>query len=529
MKKKILIFGITLTLFSFLFCSCVKEEFNMDNVTSTDWNPNFAGHLINSHLTMWDIMNDFDSTNLLVIDSTHFIYLVYEDTVFSEKAENLISINNQSVSLNNPLPLGAYNGDISFEFDHFLDLGYNDPDISLDSLMLKSGIMSISMFSDLSYPATVEVSIPGSTQNGMPFSKTFNYTSSGVTNNYNLDNSKIIFNPAQNRIPIHFKVTVHGNGAANNSTYVNFTLNLNDAKFQFLFGYLGQIGINLNHDTVSVRVYNNAFGGTAYWEDPRLYINIYNGWGLPIRSNVDYLEAKQTTHPFSSVVISGSGIISPWDINYPTQVGQVAKSSITLNKNNSNINDALNITPQLILALISGSSNPNGNVVKNFVEDKSLLAVEAKLELPFYGKANGFTLQDTIDFTFGTNIKNIEWILFKINVTNMFPIDAIVQLYFCDSNNNIVDSLLNPVDQLIVGAQPGAAPDYIVKNPAKKIVSQKITKDKIGNLGKTKKIVINAKLNTYNNASQLVKIYSYYYLDVQLSTSVQTSFNSSEL
>ena len=102
---------------------------------------------------MWDIMNDFDSTDLLV-DSTHFIYLVYEDTVFSENAENLISINDQSVSLNNPLPLGVYNGDIIFEFDHFLDLGYNDPDISLDSLMLKSGIMSLSMFSDLSYPAT---------------------------------------------------------------------------------------------------------------------------------------------------------------------------------------------------------------------------------------------------------------------------------------------------------------------------------------------------------------------------------------
>ena len=53
---------------------------------------------------MWDIMNDYDSTNLLVIDSTHFVYLVYEDTVYSETAENLISINNQSVTLNNALP-----------------------------------------------------------------------------------------------------------------------------------------------------------------------------------------------------------------------------------------------------------------------------------------------------------------------------------------------------------------------------------------------------------------------------------------
>ena len=76
---------------------------------------------------------------------------------------------------------------------------------------------------------------------------------------------------------------------------------------------------------------------------------------------------------------------------------------------------------------------------------------------------------------------------------------------------------------------PGAAPDYIVKNPTNKIVSQKIANDRMGNLEKTKKIIVNAKLNTYNNASQLVKIYSYYYLNVQFSTMVQTSFNSSEL
>lgn len=529
MKKKILIFGIALALFSSLFYSCVKEEFNFDNITDTDWDPNFAGHIINSHLTMWDIMNNYDSTDLLVIDSTHFVYLVYEDTVYSETAENLISINNQSVTLNNALPLGNYNGDIVFEFDHFLDLAYNDPAISLDSMILKTGTLEISMFSDLSYPATLEVSIPGSTQNGLPFSKVLNYTSSGSSNINNLDNSKIVFNPTQNRIPLHFKLTVHGNGAANNSTYANFTLRLNNPKYKFLFGYLGQIGVNLNHDTVSVRIYNNAFDGTVQWEDPRLYVNIYNGWGLPVRSNVDYLEAKQTKPPFSSVPISGSGIISPWDLNYPTQIGQVAKSSIALNKNNSNINDALNITPQLILALISGTTNPNGNVVKNFVEDNSLLAIEAKLELPFYGKAKGFTLRDTIDFSFGKDLKNIEWILFKINVTNLFPVDGLIQLYFCDSANVRVDSLLKPMDQLIIAAQPGPAPDYIVKTPTKKFVSQTIGKDRMGNLEKTKKFVVEAKLDTYNNATQLVKIYSYYYLDVQLSTRVQTSFNSSEL
>ena len=111
----------------------------------------------------------------------------------------------------------------------------------------------------------------------------------------------------------------------------------------------------------------------------------------------------------------------------------------------------------------------------------------------------------------------------------MFPIDGTVQLYFCDSLNNRLDSLLNPVDQILMSATPGPGPDYIVSSPVAKTVSQTIGGTRIGNLENTKKIVITAWLDTYNAGTQLVKIYSYYKLDVRLSAQAQLKFNSSEI
>ena len=81
----------------------------------------------------------------------------------------------------------------------------------------------------------------------------------------------------------------------------------------------------------------------------------------------------------------------------------------------------------------------------------------------------------------------------------------------------------------MLSAVPGPAPDYKVTSPVAKTVSQRIEGARIGNLENTRKIVVTAKLDTYGGGTQLVKIYSYYKLDVRLSAQAQLKFNSSEL
>ena len=532
MKYLFIVLISLLFMSSFFLSSCVKEEFDMDTISATNWNPNGAAPLINSDLDMWDILKDYDSTDLLIIDSNQFVYLVYEDTVYSETAENLINIPDQAFNYSDNLtiPGGALTGNFtasySFDYDFTLPGG-----TELDTMVLKGGTLSMTLNSDLNYPATIILSIPNATQNGLPYKDTLTIAGPSATINSDLTNTTLIFDIANpNRLTIDYEVIVAGNGNPNNSPYsLSFDMNFSNLQFKRLYGYLGQLNLSMNNDTIGIKIYNNNIEGFVNWEDPKLYLNVYNSMGMPIRSTIDYLASVRTNTPPSIVAITGAGIPNPWDINYPTSLGQSSVTTLLLNKGNSNIDQALNITPQKILALLSGQTNPSGNIgLKNFVEDDSQVAVEAKLELPFYGSANGFILQDTFDLSMGEDLSNVEWILFKLYTRNGFPIDGNLQLYFCDSLWNTIDSLLNPFEQTLVAAAPGSAPDYIVTNPVEKLIVQTISGTRVQNLELCDHIIVRARLDTYNNGSQLVKIYSYYRLAIRLSAQVQFKFNSNE-
>lgn len=533
MKGKLHLFYGVFVLLSLFISSCVKEEFDMDKAKAVNWNPNAAAPLINSSLTLWDVLADYDSTDLLVIDSNQFVYLVYEDTVYSQSAEELITITDQSLNYsdNMTIPGGALSGDYStsYSYDYDFSLGGG---MELDSLLLKQGLMNLSLNSDLNYPATIILTIPSATQNGVPYTDTLQYSGSASGISRSLIGTKLVFDNSvvDNRLTINFAITVHGNGSPNNSPYfMNFTMGFSNMNFKFMYGYLGSFGLSMNNDTIGIRVYNNNLTGTVNWEDPRLYVNVYNGWGLPIRTTIDYLAAVRENAPASIVPVTGAGIPNPWDIAFPTNTGQVATSSFMLDKSNSNIDAGLNITPQRILALVSGNTNPNGNVVKNFVEDVSRMAVEAKLELPFYGTANGFILQDTFNLSMGEDLDNIDWIMFKLYTNNMFPIDGDIQLYFWDSTyTTCLDSLLNPVDRSLMAATPGPAPDYVVTSPVSKLITQTISGSRVQNFENTKHIIVRANLSTFNSGGNLVKIYSYYKLDVRLSAQVQFKFTTDD-
>lgn len=535
MKTKLLL-PILLLFAGIAMFSCVKEEYNMDTVTPTNWDPNGAAPLINSSLTLWNILEDYDSSEIFVEDGTHFLYLIYENEVFSQSAEELISIPNQNVNSSNSftIPGGAlasgatYTANYSVTYDFALPNG-----IILDSLRLKQGTLGFNISSNFNYPAVINLTIPNSTQDGLPFNHQINLSSGSGSYNLDLGNSCLVFDNSvvNNRLVIQYSITLTGNGNANNSPYdINMSESFTNMKFQSLFGYLGQNNFNLNNDTVSIEIFNSNVEGFINWEDPKIYLTINNSLGMPVRINLNTIQSVREIPPISTVTVTGPGIPIPWNIAYPSyaQIGQSLPSQIMLDKTNSNIDDALNISPQRVFALLDGQSNPAGNTVKNFVQDTSRFTVDAKVELPLYGTAHDFILQDTFDLSFGEDLSMVEWIMFRIYTNNGFPIDGSIQFYFCDSVYNRVDSLLNPFQQILQSALPGSAPDYIVTDHAEKLVETRIEKDRLSNLELTKHIIVRANLDTYSAGSQLVKIYSYYTLLVRVSAQVQFSFSTDD-
>jgi hypothetical protein len=509
--------------------SCYKERMGWENIHG-EYQPDVAAPLVHSNLTMRDILNDYDHNDLFVEDGSHFLYLIYNNRVFSQRAEDFIYIPNQylntnySFSVTGSLPYGTDAVAPPYSFN----TSFTTPNGErLDELFVKSGLMRfVISSSDMNQNATIRISIPSATLSGIPFQKDINY-SFGMTTTASLDLTgyKIVFDNSGsnvNSLAITYQVTVHGTGNPNNSPY-NFSMgeSFENLKYSKLIGDFKQHAFILNNDTVEVRINNNNFSGHIDFENPKAHFYIQNSFGMPIALNLSSFRSKSYVNPPYDVNITG--ITNPIVISYPnfSQIGDSALTQIHLDKTNSNINDAINTAPKLFIVDVAGLSNPAGGTNTNFVTDKSAFNVNMEIELPLYGKSWDFIVQDTLNVNFGIDLDNVKKIYFRINTQNAFPAEARMQVYFIDPDNIIIDSLMTPLQQVVAAAPVGPGPDYRTTTSVHKLTETMFEGERVKRLANVEKVIVKGYLNTTNcyssGSTQLVKFYSDYGLDTHIS------------
>ena len=339
---------------------------------------------------MKDLISGAD-TNVLVEDASNFLSIVYRASVFSERADEIISIENQNVNSSWTFPTGTITD--SATFNYTISTTFTSPNGErFDSIYIKSGALLFNLNGNLNHNGRLRIIIPTVKKNGMIFRKNimynYNNTLPVVTNNsYDLSGFTISFG-ADNKLNINFSITVYADANPNNSPY---TLNLNEAfqniKFHKIFGYIGKRSFSINQDSVDFDIYQNNIDGSIQLEDPKLNIYIRNAYGMPINVNFTKLDAKSSVNPPYIVSITGSGLPNPLLIQAPTfaQIGQSILTKISLSKTNSTIVQAVNMSPNYLDFLVEALSNPNGNPAtdQNFVIDSSKFEVD--INHPFTG------------------------------------------------------------------------------------------------------------------------------------------------
>jgi len=526
---------VVLLLMIILFVqSCIKkDDFNFDKLAQLPYDPNIAVPLVHSRMTIKDVLDDYDHEHVFTEDNTHFLYLIYERSVFSQKAEDLITISDQNVNTNFNFSIGTPpNGDSITTTQASTFILTTAVDESFDTMYIKAGTLNYNISGNLDHDGKIVITLPTATKNGIPFTQVIPYNYSGtlpvtINTSFNLTGYKVAFNHIglQTILPMTYSVTVYGDGTPVNPPYsITMSESFTNIKYQKLIGYLGQKTFSITNDTIFVEIFRNNIHGYYDFEDPKLHINTFNAYGLPINVNIGLIEAHSDVNTPFIVPVTGSGIPVPWTINYPSfsQMGQIATTTLLLDKNNSTIKPAINIAPQYIVGAISAQSNPSGIPTTNFVLDTSRFTVNAQLELPLWGKAWDFILQDTIAFDYqSTTPMDVEWAEFKLILDNGFPIDGKCQLYFVDSDYAVLDSLLNPFQQALVSAIPGSPPDYRVVSNTKTTTKIRWDGPRWAHLATCKHILVRAYLNTANSGTTIVKIYSDYGLDTRLGVRVQ--------
>lgn len=516
-----------------LLAGCVKDEFDYKKLKDSQINPEIAVPLVYSSLTFADILGQHPNSTITV-DSNHFCTLVYKGKLFSLRADELIEVPSQSAYQTYALTGTQINtlttiGTISFSAMQAITVS-NAANVTIDSMEFKSGTLDIAINSEFLQNGQLQITIPSLKKNGITASQTvpINYNN-GVPFNVGNPGSPVASfdltgykadltngGTTINQLKLNYTITLTQPGAApTTATSLFVNCNINQPEFKNLFGYFGQMQLAPDVDSLELSVFNNAFGmGSFTVVNPQMIFSIENSFGLPVRANITRFDAYNSNN--GNFTLSNLGIPNPLPVNSPTvnQIGQSMSTSFTLTRQNSDVYNIVSQKPQMLIYKIDALSNPSGTQQTNFVIDSSMLALNLEVDLPMYGTANDFAVQDTFDFKFD-NIDKVESMLIHSNVTNGFPIDVEMQIYFTDENFNLLDSLFIPGQVILPAALVNIATGYVI-NSSSKTTDVDMTPLKISHLNTTKKMLVRATATTLNNGTTNIKIYDFYKLNVTI-------------
>jgi len=417
------------------FAACKK----FDNISTAEWQPEVAFTLFNSTVNTSDLFENYVSSGELLIDDQQQLTLVYSGGGYAIESRDVLNL----------IP------DVSFPMiDTFMKLPYPLPaEVEIDFIRAKSGLIQITTGNTYMEPLELTFTIPEATLDGVPFSRTTTIGAASALipltpsiQAYEL--ADYVLTPESDSMIFHYSARL-----VNSDSLVILqavVVDFQDPVYSYAQGFLGTGTFYVPLDSIALDFYQYFNNGEVFFEEPQMTITARNSFGFPMRTSFNVLNAITVdgeTIPFGNQALA-DGI----DFNYPTidQIGETKETVVVIGRDNSNIE---NIIGQPVIYFeydAEVSSNPDNDLsITSFVTDSSNFYLDAEVELPLYGRVNGFTISDTFDFVeISEDFDNVNSVEFKLVTVNEFPADVELQVLFADENYNIIEKLLDPAEMV---------------------------------------------------------------------------------
>ncbi|TNE54829.1 MAG: hypothetical protein EP338_05785 [Bacteroidetes bacterium] len=528
--------GTKITLVLALLTMVACKKFEDAHFAKTAWNPNLAIPIGHAKFGVYDVLAQIDSNDLIIIDpQTGEIALVYNSEIASFSSTSIVDFGTVSetievslADLNIPAS-GSFNG--SGNTFRTEPITVNMPNgVELDSVFFKAGTMNLHLESELRHDLDVTMTFTDMKKGGPPITRTFSKQFNGTvpqTEDIAVDLADVHADFTRggitvNETQVDVVVKVTGTGEPiNGDEKLSMTMSIADAEYHYVKGYFGQQTVGQSIDSVLLRVFQNAADGTFELRNPYVNFFIENSFGFPIQINLGNLKTINVNTGVENSLLNYPTTI---DVNYPTQLGQVANTTFQLNSDNTdNLSSIISPTPKYFHYEVGATSNPaNDKGIDNFIEDDSRFVLTAEVDMPLDGLAYGFSISDTLDFSFDQETDLIDNVTFRIIVDNGFPVRVGTQLMVLDENmNKLFDVFLNPED-IVEPAKVDV--NGKVSQRVQKITDIPLSREQIDKLSKAKKVVVYGEASTtdFQNGT-MVKFYDYYDIGIKLAMQVQGS------
>ena len=475
--------------------SCIPD---IQDVKLDDWQPEVAIPLLNTQVTIQDLLDNFETGGFLEQDADNFLTVVYQGNVLSQKGEEIISLEDFSIPML-----------VSEQTIPYADLPF---DVEITKVVLKEGSFDYSLQSNFTEDMDVTIQIPSLKKDGqmLAMDMVMDYTGNGavvMNNSMDLQGYTMDFS---NGLEMKYIAKKQGNNQKEQLNNVSFSFS--NLKYSYVEGKFGQYVFSLPIDSLVLDIFNNVSNGNIYFESPRIQLNIKNSFGMPIRITSNNFTAQTLLNGQQNITTPlNAGV----DLAYPSlaEVGQYKSTAILLDKNSSNLANIIASSPTQINYEFTALANPVDVNLTGFAKDDSAFEVDVDVELPLWFRAGNFTYEKTTDFDL-SDIDQIEELEFKLITKNGLPLDTDMQLYFEDANGNVLDSLLTNNQSLLVAADVDNNGKVTASGDHTELVS--FTGARIQNIQRATKIRLKAELSTANMGATSVKLFADYESSFQL-------------
>lgn len=519
--------------------SCMKSgDFDFSKIKAIEWNPKMAVPLVSSSLTIMDIIKQKGTSSNFMIDQKGFVTLVYKDRLYSINPTSMVTIPATSFAVSHTftaLEAAAISsaGSLSIPFQTDIKITPADS-IRIDSLICSKGDLTLTITGTVNNNGYIVLSIPQAKKNGLPLNTTITPLANGTKtidlSGYKFDLTKVAGKPSTFRLNALITVTNLPAGSITAGKVINFNFLQHIESVKVLSGYFGRFILISAKRTEGLHIFNNALSqGQFSLVDPYIKFTFTNSIGVPIQLRISELRGMNTTTGQSLNLFGNPGLPNPINLISPPYIANAgAPAGISTNINTYTVNNTgtggalnkfLNIKPNSISYNFYSLTNPNGNILENFVRDSSKLVVDVEVGLPLYGYTKNLAIQDTFAFKLD-NISEAQSMLIRTIIDNEFPLEARMQVYFTDANYVRLDSLITTDPIIIPAAQITLATGELLSS-SKKISDFNYPKERINKITGTKKILVKALLSTSGTATQNIKIFNTYQLKVKLAVQAE--------
>lgn len=505
----------TFSLIAFMLAGCIDQEDY--KIKSLEANPDLALPLAFGEVSISSVLSGQDAEFIKVADDG-LVYVEYDRELFSQSILTLFELRNTTFDHAFNLPATTYPAsatDLELEtFTETIDFGLTPQE--LEEIYLKQGQLRHEVIMtpfNADFAFEIQINFPEfiNQNNSNPLNATL-VPGSGI---YPLVDHLIdMHTPNQFDVEVKLILKAHNDDVTILNTEIDLSLAFENLAFSYLRGYMGEQSVNDTiQDVLEIQAFGDALNGAEVtFADPKLEINVSNEYGLPV--TIDLLNFAGVNESGEMEILTNPP--TPISIDYPLVMGESGQTLLSV----TNVSELLSFVPTSIYYRIRPRINVGAPVsYDNFIIDTSKVTVNLHLELPIAGIAKGIVIGDTVSLKLeGVDQSNISEAAIKANITNELPLDAQLQFYFLDEQDNVIDSLLADNQKRFIPAsevdingellQPGTFDSMI-----------DLDAEKLNVLFAAKKLAIVATLTTSPNSDNTypeVKFLSQYKLNIEL-------------